>query len=337
MNDIADAMEAGAYAAKSVRAEVVPVFRENRFSARLRKVSGANIFESGSPISSACGSTLAEKRSVSVVNGARPEEMSMAASMRIPAVILNMPRTAGFQSLNADSSDVMLIKDSGAIIFLPENNQEILDNMIQAYRICEDNKVLLPAVINAEMWEAREVVQIPSEQAVENMLPKLRLPVRIDTKKPASFGLPVDDHSGQKAQQMKAMDNSVDVMRKTFEKWDEKFHRKYGFFESYKLEDAAHVFVVAGRNSGTVKSAVDALREKGEKAGMLRVRVLRPMVREIHDMLKGRSVAVIDSCGMLSEIQSQVTLITSGKRLSEKDVADLMSSMKKSETGRFWL
>jgi len=231
----------------------------------------------------------------------------------------------------------MLIKDSGAIVFLPENNQEILDDMIQAYRICEDNKVLLPAVINVEMWEAREVVQVPSEQAVENMLPKLRLPARIDTKKPASFGLPVDDHSEQKAQQSKAMENSADVMRKTFEKWDEKFHRKYGFFESYMMEDASHVFVVAGRNSGIVRGAVNSMRSKGEKAGMLRIRVLRPFVKEIHDALKNKNVAVIDSCGLLSEIPSPVTLVTSGKHLVEKDVLDLMSVMKKSETGRFWL
>ena len=79
------------------------------------------------------------------------------------------------------------------------------------------------------------------------------------------------------------------------------------------------------------------MRSKGEKAGMLRIRVLRPFVKEIHDALKNKNVAVIDSCGLLSEIPSPVTLVTSGKHLVEKDVLDLMSAMKKSETGRFWL
>jgi len=337
MNDIADSMEAAAYAAKTVKAEVVPVSSKSRFAVKLKKISNASIFESEGVISSALGATLAEKRSISVVSGVNPLDLARAASMRVPVVIINASRTVGFQSMNSDSSDILLARDSGAIIFLPESNQEIIDNTIQAYRICEDNKVLLPAVINTDSPDSRDIIQIPSEQAVENMLPKLRLPFRIDVKKPVSFGLPLEDHSQQKMQQAKAMENAVDVMTKTFEKWDEKFHRKYGFFESYKTDDASYVFVAAGSNSRVVRIAVDLLREKGEKVGMIRIRVLRPFVKDIVEALKGKSVAVIDSCGLLSDISSQITLITSGKRLSEKDITDLLPAMKKSETGRFWL
>ncbi|MDI6721841.1 MAG: hypothetical protein QMD85_05585 [Candidatus Aenigmarchaeota archaeon] len=337
MNDLADSMEAVAYAAKAVGVEAVPS-PENRFSARLRKISSADIFSSNCPVSSACAATLAEKRSIAVLDGLTCiDELAEAVSMRIPLVIANASISMGFHSLHNDCSDIMPVKDLNIMIFLPENNQEILDNVVHAYRICEDSRVLLPAIINAEMPETREVVQIPSDQAVENMLPRLRLPSRIDTKKPCSFNPPVGDYTEQRIQQFKAMENAAGIVKKAFEKWDEKFHRKYGFFEGYMVDDAEYIFVVAGYNSGAVRSAVNSLRAGGEKAGMLRIRVLRPFATEINDILKGRKVAIIDPCGLLSEIRAPLMLFTAGKCLSEKDVISIFAKMKKSESGRLWL
>ncbi len=323
MNDIADGFQAAAYAAKAAGVELASS-SDAGFSAKMRNISNSVVFSSFNGITAACGSSLAEKRSIAIVSGVDADEVSSAASMRLPVVIVS--------KLCRDIGSVM---NSDVIIFAPERPQEILDNVVQAYRVCEDNKVLLPAIVAVGNWETREVVQVPSEQAVGNMLPRLRLPARIDVKKPISFNMPFED-TEKDIQKSKAAKNTPEVLKKTFEKWEEKFRRKYGMLESYMMEDAEYTFVVAGCDSSVVRDAVNSMRASGEKAGMLRLRVVRPMP-PVQEALKGKKVALIDSCGLLAGIGSDLKLETSGKTLVEKDVLSLFSKLKKSETGTLWL
>ncbi|MBI2579822.1 MAG: hypothetical protein HYW27_02880 [Candidatus Aenigmarchaeota archaeon] len=317
MNDLVGGFEAASYAAKVSGAEVA--FGRNPVG----KIIGMSV--SFSPVSAACGSTLCEKRSIAFVSGVGME-IAAASEMRIPVVAVNEPEI--------DCSDILMARN--AIIFLPESRQEIVDSTVLAYKICEDSRVLLPAVMNVENPGLREVIKIPTEQAVENILPKLKLPSRIDARKPCPFNLPSDDISEQRLQQAKAMENAHEVMRKAFEKWDGKFKRKCGFFESYRMEDAEYVFVCFGQASAVVRYVVDYLRGRNEKAGMLRVSVLKPFDQGIAMALKGKKTAVIDTCGLLG-MQGDITLITSGKRIAEKDVSDVFAKLKKGESARLWL
>lgn len=320
MNDIVDGLQAVAYAAKVSGVE--SAFGEKAFAAE--KI--INVQHSFSPMYAACGSTLAEKRSVALVQKASCEKVAVVSDMRVPAVII---------SVSASCSDVFYSKETDAIIFLPESRQEIIDSTILAYKICEDNRVLLPALIKVEDPGMREVVKVPTEQAVENILPKLRLPSKIDHKKPFSFNLPSGD-SEHVIQKMKAMESSYDVMKKAFEKWGDKFKREQGFFESYRMEDAEYAFVCFGQASMAVRGAVDYLRGRNEKAGMVRVRVLKPFDVGISEVVKGKKVAVVDSCGLLG-MKGDINLMASGKRVSEKDVTDVFAKLKKGESARLWI
>ncbi|MBI2172965.1 MAG: hypothetical protein HYT73_02005 [Candidatus Aenigmarchaeota archaeon] len=323
MNDIADGLEAAAYAAKAAGVELASS-SDASFSAKMRKLSNSVVFSSFNGITAASGSSLAEKRSIAVVSGVDAGEVSSAASMRLPVVIVSK-----------SCRDIGSVMNSDVIIFVPERPQELLDNVVQAYRVCEDNKVLLPAIVAAGNWETREVVQVPTEQAVGNMLPRLRLPAKVDVKKPASFNMPFED-TERDMQKSKAVKNVPEVLEKTFGKWEEKFRRKYGMLESYMMEDAEYAFVAAGFDSSAVRDAVKSLRASGEKVGMLRLRVVRPMP-PVQEALKGKKVAVIDSCGLLAGLSGELKLETGGKTLTEKDVSALLSKLKKSETGTLWL
>ena len=72
--------------------------------------------------------------------------------------------------------------------------------------------------------------------------------------------------------------------------------RKYGLFEEYKMEDAEYVIVCMNSTAGTAKYTADLLRDKGIKAGVLKIRVFRPFpAEEIAKALsKAKAVAVLD-------------------------------------------
>ena len=74
--------------------------------------------------------------------------------------------------------------------------------------------------------------------------------------------------------------------------------RSYGFFEEYKTKDADYIMLIMGSAAGTAKDAVDYLREKGKKVGVLKLRVFRPFpAAEIAKALSGcKAVAIMDRC-----------------------------------------
>ena len=99
-----------------------------------------------------------------------------------------------------------------------------------------------------------------------------------------------------KMNQRLAMKNAKKVILEVAEEFEKISGRKYGFFEEYKLEDAEIAIVIMGSAAGTTKDAIDALRAKGVKAGLLKIRVFRPFPgEEIAEALKNvKAVAVLD-------------------------------------------
>lgn len=72
--------------------------------------------------------------------------------------------------------------------------------------------------------------------------------------------------------------------------------REYGLFESYHMEDAELAVVMIGSAAGTTKEAIDRLRARGVKAGLLKIRLYRPFpAEEIAEVLSHvKAVAVMD-------------------------------------------
>lgn len=98
------------------------------------------------------------------------------------------------------------------------------------------------------------------------------------------------------------MRNAKKVILEVAREFEEMTGRKYSFFEEYKLEDAEIAIVCMNSTAGTIKFVVDSLREKGIKAGLLKIRVFRPFpAEEIAKSLEHvKAVAVLDKADSLN-------------------------------------
>ena len=101
-----------------------------------------------------------------------------------------------------------------------------------------------------------------------------------------------------KKQQAVAMENAKQVILDVAAEFEKLSGRKYGLFETYKLDDAEMALVIINSAAGTAKDAVDRLRAEGKKVGLLKIRVFRPFpAEEIAEALKNvKVIAVMDRC-----------------------------------------
>ncbi len=295
--ELLSASEAVAYGARLARVQSVPNF-ESPFSSAMAKSLGKisrenpvfNTETQNSAVTAAFGTEASGKRTLLPISSlASMYELRQASFMRMPIVAVNASRTI---ALNSDQNDIMALRDSGWLMFFPESNQEILDNIILSYRICEDNRILLPSVINIDFPAAYEAVSLPTEQSIDKFLPKLRLPAKIGD---ANIGVPVESHKEFIMQQQAAMNNSLKVIQKAGEQWKGMTKRSFGLTERFMLDDADYALVMTGYHSPTAKEAVLEMR-KSEKVGLLRLGAIRPWPgEEIREALKNvKKIAVID-------------------------------------------
>lgn len=231
------------------------------------------------------------------------EELYVAASNRLPLALCLVNRAlSGPININCDHSDSMGARDTGFIQIYAENNQEVYDNFIQAYRISEHKEVRLPimicqdgfitshAVENIELLEDDKVTGFVGEYEPENFLLNADQPMSLGPYAISNY------YMETKMAQNTAMKNAKQVILEVGKEFGEISGRSYGFFEEYRLEDADYALVIIGSAAGTTKDAVDTLREQGIKAGLLKLRVFRPFPdKEIAEALKNcKAVAIMD-------------------------------------------
>lgn len=237
------------------------------------------------------------------------EELYVAASNRLPIALALVNRAlSGPININCDHSDSMGARDAGWIQIYAENNQEAYDNFIQAYPIAENPDVRLPIMIcqdgfitshgveNIELIEDEQVRAFVGDYAPEHFL--------LNSKESMAVGPYATTHYYMEAkkQHAQAMINAKQAVLDVAEKFEKLTGRSYGLFEAYRLEDADYAMVLIGSAAGTAKDAVDELRDKGVKAGLLKIRLFRPFpAQEIANALAHvKAVAVMDRAESLS-------------------------------------
>lgn len=260
-----------------------------------------------SSMSAAIGASAAGARALTATSSCGLafmwEELYIAASNRLPLALALVNRAlSGPININCDHSDSMGARDSGWIQIYAENNQEAYDNMVQAFRISEHKDVKLPimicqdgfitshAVENIELLEDEEVRSFVGEYEPENYLLNPDCPMAVG---PYSV---TDYYMEAKRNQAEGMRHVEQVVLDTAKEFAELSGREYGLFEAYRLEDAERAVVMIGSAAGTTKDAIDRLREKGEKVGLLKIRLHRPFPADaIAEALKNvKAVAVMD-------------------------------------------
>lgn len=260
-----------------------------------------------SSMSACIGAEAAGCRAITATSSAglafMNEVLYVAASARLPIVLAVACRAlTGPININHDYSDSMAERDSGFIQIYAENNQEAYDNYLQAHRIGEHPEVRLPVMIcedgfitshaleNIELESDADVKAFVGEYHPENYLLKHENPLAVGPYGTSPY------YMEARVAQAEAMKNAKKVILEVAADFEKTFGRKYGFFEEYRMEDAEIALVLMGSSAGTAKAAVDELRERGVKAGLIKVRVFRPFPgEELAQALKNcRAVAVLD-------------------------------------------
>ena len=211
------------------------------------------------------------------------EILYIASSYRLPIAAAMVNRAlSGPINIHCDHSDTMGARDCGWIQLFSEGSQEAYDNMIQAIRIAEHKDVLLPAMVTLDGFiisHTMESLEILDDAQVKEFIGEFE-PVTnlLDVENPITMG-PLhltDFYFEAKRAQAEAMKRAMPVILEVAEEYAKLSGREYGLFEEYKLSDADVAVIVLGSAAGTAKVAVDGLREKGIKAGLLKLRVFRP-------------------------------------------------------------
>lgn len=239
------------------------------------------------------------------------EMLYIASAMKLPITLACVNRAlSGPLNIHNDHSDSMGARDSGWIQLYSENNQEAYDNFIQAVTIGENKSVQLPVMvcldgfITSHSVENIELLEDDKVKAfVGNYCPGHYL---LNEDEPIAMG-PLDlpiycfEHKREQAQ---SMINAKKVILDVADEFFKLTGRRYDLFEDYFLKDAEVAIVVINSTAGTAKAVVDELREKGIKAGLLKIRVFRPFPGdEIAEALKHvKALAVMDKAEGLSSV-----------------------------------
>lgn len=231
------------------------------------------------------------------------EMLYIAASSRLPITLAAVNRAlSGPININNDHSDTMGARDSGWIQIYGETNQEAYDNLIQAVRIGEHPDVCLPVMDCYDGFitsHAVETIELLEDEAVKKFVGEYKPAYYLNNAdNPIAVG-PLDlplHYFEHKKQQADAMRNAKKVILEVAAEFEKMTGRKYGLFEEYQMEDAELAIVVLNSTAGTARFVVDQLREKGVKAGLIKIRVYRPFpVDEIAAALANcKAVAVMD-------------------------------------------
>lgn len=231
------------------------------------------------------------------------EILFASAGLRAPIVMGNANRALSAPlSIWNDQQDSISQRDTGWMQFFAENAQEALDFVLQAYKISENEMVLLPSMVCVDgfiLTHTVEPVDVPSQEDVDEFLPPYHpTNAYLDPEDPMSIGTFTDpDYYMEARHDMEiAMEGSVDVIRQVNQEFAEVFGRKYDLVEKYECDDAEIILVAMGSICGTIKAVIDDLREKGEKIGLLKVIAFRPLpCEDIYQAVKNaQKIAVLD-------------------------------------------
>jgi pyruvate/2-oxoacid:ferredoxin oxidoreductase alpha subunit len=199
---------------------------------------------------------------------------------RLPVVLVDVNRAmAAPWTIWCDQTDSVAQRDTGLMQFYCWSNQEILDSVICSFKIAE--KLLIPCMVCFDGFfisHTHEAVDVPDQEAVDKFLPPRQADIFLDTKNPLTFsgGTLPNNFMEFRYILQRDFEKAPDVIAEVYDDYKKTFGRGYNDIEAYFIEDAEYVLIASGSASSTVYHTVRQLREEGRKAGLLRIRQLRP-------------------------------------------------------------
>jgi len=228
------------------------------------------------------------------------EMLHWASGARLPIVMVNVNRAIGPPwNIWSDQSDSLAQRDTGWIQLYCENNQEVLDTILRAYRIAESVKLPVMVVLDAfVLSHTSEAVEVPTMEEVDQFLPPCCLEYSIDTREPAAFSVITTPEYFLEFRYkiQKAMEKVPEIAREVDDQFRSRFGRGYGSIERYGEEGAEVLLLTSGTVTSTSRIVVRKLKEKGQNVAGLKIRRFRPFPsEEVYEAIQGaKKVAVID-------------------------------------------
>jgi pyruvate/2-oxoacid:ferredoxin oxidoreductase alpha subunit len=229
------------------------------------------------------------------------EMLHYASGARVPIVLANVNRAgAAPWSIWSDQTDSISQRDTGWIQLYCEGNQEVLDTTIIAFKIAE--RIHLPVMVVLDAFflsHTSEPIDVPDIEDVRRFLPAYDPgEIVLDPDNPRSFGgiTMSNAYMEFRWQVQRDMEKAKGIITEAHKEFEDAFGRSYSQVEEYKTENADIVIVMSGTVASTGRDAIDALRDRGEKVGMIKMKTLRPFPREdVIAAMKGKKkVAIID-------------------------------------------
>jgi pyruvate ferredoxin oxidoreductase alpha subunit len=228
------------------------------------------------------------------------EMLHWAVGARLPVVLANVNRAVGPPwNIWTDQNDSMSQRDTGILQIYCESNQEVFDTTLQAFRVAEE--VSLPTMLVLDAFflsHTSEIVDVFGADEGSKYLRPFKASEFLDPTHPKAFGnlTAPDNYYELRHMIHKDMVRAIDVMREADEDFRKIYGRSYGLIEQYQMDGAETILVTSGTITSTARTVIDARREKGEKIGLMKMRLFRPFpVDDVRRALQGRKkVMVID-------------------------------------------
>ena len=272
---------------------------DGRLAARFIKVESEHSAMAASVGASAAGArafTATSSQGLLLMH----EMLHWAGLGRLPVVMADINRAvAPGWSIWTDQNDSLAQRDTGWIQLYCETNQEVLDTTIQAFKLAE--AVNLPVMIVLDAFflsHTSEPVDIPDPSEVDAFLPRREAGLKLDVREPRAFGSLTrpDVYMEMRLRQQEAMAEAIPALEQIDSDFGLRFGRCYGAIERDRTEDAETVLVTSGTVTSTARTVVEERRARGEKLGLLKVKMFRPFPTALlREALAGvRRVVVLD-------------------------------------------
>jgi len=228
------------------------------------------------------------------------EMLHWASGARLPIVLVNVNRAIGPPwNIWSDQSDSLSQRDTGWIQLYCENNQEVLDTILQAYRIAESVKLPVMVVLDAYVLShTSEAVEIPTMEEVDQFIPPYLPEYPIDTQEPMSYSMIAtpENFLEFRYKVQKAMEQVSEIAKKVEDEFRARFGRGYGAVERYGKEEAEILLMTSGTVTSTSRFVIQKLIQKGVNIAGLKIKRFRPFpTGEICNAIKGaKKLAIID-------------------------------------------
>lgn len=228
------------------------------------------------------------------------ELLHWAAGARLPIVMAEVNRAlAPGWNIWTDQTDSLSQRDTGWLQLYCEDGQEVLDSTLLAFRLAEAVNLPVMVVLDAfYLSHTYEPVDIPTEEEADRFLPPYAPRFRMDTAAPCSFGalVPPGDYMEMRHDMALAMEDALVRLVEIEGEFTRIFGRSHGPIEAIDCNDAEIILVTSGTITSTARLVVRTLRERGEKVGLLKIRLFRPFPAAILRETIGRAkkVAVVD-------------------------------------------